>query len=86
MISEFYNAYEFDWKKYNALDFEIKFYGVSEFQENYIFKMHDFGKNKFSKKHDFEENFTFKKQILKKKQKVAHKKSRFDSIYAVKCA
>ena len=63
-----------DWKKTQRVRFWIE-----NFTTRQIFK-----KNIFFKKHDFDEKINFKQEILEKN--VAHKKSRFDSIYPVNCA
>ena len=73
-----------DGKKYNALHFELKVLRRVRFSKIYKFLKSMILKKKFPKKHDFEEKFNFKKQIFGKN--VAHQKSRFDSVYPVKCA
>ena len=52
-------------------------------KKKHVFKKHDFKKIGF-KKHDFEGKYIFKRHDFGKK--IAHKKSRFASIYPVKCA
>ena len=63
-----------DWKKHNVLDFEFKILRRVRLWRKMFF---------FFKKHDFEEKIIFKKEILKKNRT---QKTRFDSIYTVKCA
>ena len=97
-ISEkkFQNLTDFDLKILQRVRFSTKifttrlilmkkrFFKKHDFEENNIFKKHDFDEKFIFKKHDFKEKNILTKQILKKK--FAHKKSRFDSFYTVKCA